>query len=85
MVESLGQYNIRYLLCGGLTNLGALYLGGNNISDISPLAANTGLGNGDTVNVQSNPLSYQSIHTHIPLSKAEELQLSLITGLIQHC
>ena len=41
-----------------------LYLGDNNISDISPLVANTGLGNGDTVNVQSNPLSYQSIHTH---------------------
>ena len=50
----------------GLTNLKDLYLGGNNISDISPLAANTGLGSGDTVNVQSNPLSYQSIHTHIP-------------------
>ena len=51
----------------GLTNLTDLYLGGgNNISDISPLVANTGLGSGDTVNVQGNPLSYQSIHTHIP-------------------
>ena len=51
----------------GLTNLTDLYLGGgNNISDISPLVANTGLGKGDTVNVQSNPLSYLSIHTHIP-------------------
>ena len=49
----------------GLTNLTDLYLGGNNISDISPLVANTGLGSGDTVNVQYNPLSYQSIHTHI--------------------
>ena len=50
----------------GLTNLINLYLGNNNISDISPLVANTGLGSGDTVNVQYNPLSYQSIHTHIP-------------------
>ena len=50
----------------GLTKLTDLYLGDNNISDISPLAANTGLGSGDTVNVKGNPLSYQSIHTHIP-------------------
>ena len=50
----------------GLTNLTWLDLASNNISDISPLVANTGLGSGDTVNVRSNPLSYQSIHTHIP-------------------
>ena len=50
----------------GLTNLTDLYLGDNNISDISPVVANTGLGSGDTVNVQYNPLSYQSLHTHIP-------------------
>ena len=50
----------------GLTNLTSLYLGDNNISDISPLVANTGLGSGDAVNVWGNPLSYQSIHTHIP-------------------
>ena len=50
----------------GLTNLTDLYLGDNNISDLSPLVANTGLGSGNTVNVQYNPLSYQSIHTHIP-------------------
>ncbi len=50
----------------GLTKLTDLWLGDNNISDLSPLVANTGLGKGDTVNVQYNPLSYQSIHTHIP-------------------
>ena len=50
----------------GLINLTTLYLGDNNISDLSPLVANTGLGSGDTVNVQYNPLSYLSIHTHIP-------------------
>ena len=49
----------------GLTNLIDLYLGNNNISDLSPLVANTGLGSGDTVNVQYNPLSYLSIYTHI--------------------
>ena len=50
----------------GLTNLTELRLGGNSISDLSPLVANTGLGDGDKVNVKGNPLSYQSIHTHIP-------------------
>ena len=50
----------------GLINLKDLYLGDNSISDMSPLVANTGLGSGDTVNVQYNPLSYLSLHTHIP-------------------
>ncbi len=49
-----------------LTNLTILWLYGNNISDLSSLIDNTGLGSGDKVYVQSNPLSYQSIHTHIP-------------------
>ena len=53
-----------------LTKLTELWLGDNNISDLSPLVANTGLGSGDTVNVQSNPLSYLSIHTHIPTLKS---------------
>ena len=50
----------------GLTNLTGLNLSDNGISDISPLVANTGLGSGDTVDVRGNPLSYQSIRTHIP-------------------
>ena len=49
----------------GLTNLTVVGLGYNSISDISPLIANTGLGKGDEVYVQGNPLSYLSIHTHI--------------------
>ena len=47
-------------------NLTFLQLWGNNISDISPLVANTGLGSGDEVNLKSNPLSSVSINTHIP-------------------
>ena len=50
----------------GLTNLKTLRVEYNSISDLSPLVANTGLGSGDTVYVQGNRLSYQSIHTHIP-------------------
>ena len=50
----------------GLTNLTWLMLRVNSISDISPLVANTGLGAGDRVSVESNPLSCLSIDTHIP-------------------
>ena len=52
-----------------LTNLTSLNLWNNNISDISPLVENTGLGVQDwsRVGVRANPLSYQSIHTHIPI------------------
>ena len=50
----------------GLTNLTELLLQHNNISNLSPLVANTGLGSGDTVNVQGNPLNRASIETHIP-------------------
>ncbi len=50
----------------GLTNLTKVVLRYNRISDLSSLVANMGLGNGGTVKVQGNPLSYQSIHTHIP-------------------
>ena len=51
---------------GGLANLIALNLANNSVSDISSLVANTGLGDGDTVDVRGNPLSYLSLHTHIP-------------------
>ena len=50
----------------GLTNLTLLNLGYNSISDLSPLVENTGLGSGDTVNVQDNPLNTESISAHIP-------------------
>ena len=49
-----------------LTNLTYLELPFNSISNLSPLVANTGLGGGDEVDVRGNPLSYQSIYTHIP-------------------
>ena len=51
----------------GLTNLTLLKLDNNSISDLSPLVANTGLGSRTEINVKGNPLSYLSIHTHIPI------------------
>ena len=50
----------------GLTDLKKLGLSGNAIEDLSPLVANTGLGEGDEINVSENPLSSVSIKTHIP-------------------
>ena len=50
----------------GLTNLEWMRLVGNNITDLSPLTANTGLGSGDKIEIQGNPLNYASIKTHIP-------------------
>ena len=48
-----------------LTNLTVLSLWDNSISDLSPLVANTGLGGGDEILLQRNPLSYLSIRTYI--------------------
>ncbi len=48
------------------TNLTTLDLGYNAIKELSPLVANTGLGEGDQINVRGNPLNYASIYTHIP-------------------
>ena len=50
----------------GLTNLRQLTLANNNISDIAPLVDNAGLGKGDQIHLQANPLSAVSINTHIP-------------------
>ena len=50
----------------GLINLVRLNLWNNPISDLSPLVANTGLGEGDRVNLEKNLLGYESIYTHIP-------------------
>ncbi|MCY4641259.1 MAG: leucine-rich repeat domain-containing protein, partial [Gammaproteobacteria bacterium] len=49
-----------------LTSLEVLELESNSISDVAPLVANTGLGSGDEVRVENNPLSATSINTHIP-------------------
>ena len=43
-----------------------LRLEGNMISDLSPLVANVGLGNGDKIVVDGNPLSEASINSHLP-------------------
>ena len=50
----------------GLINLTGLNIYYNTISDLSPLVSNAGLGSGEEVDVRGNPLSTQSLQTHIP-------------------
>ena len=50
-----------------LTNLESLFLGNNLILDLSPLVANTGLDDGDVVDLRINrALDATSLSTHIP-------------------
>ena len=66
----------------GLTNLTVLDLNGNVVSDLSPLASNTGLGTGDYVSVGGNLLSYPSIYTHIPALKTRGVRVSTFTNRV---
>ena len=50
----------------GLANLREIHLSDNNISNISPLVENTGLSQGDTVNLMNNPLGTTSVNVYIP-------------------
>ncbi len=67
----------------GLINLRWLSLEDNKISDISALVSNTGLGDGDKVVVLKNPLSLQSIDTHIPMlaSRGVTVEFHLLVNL----
>ena len=49
-----------------LTRLTILDLTRNQISNIEPLVANSGLADGDTVNLEDNPLSTESMEVYIP-------------------
>lgn len=59
-----------------LIRLTYLDLHRNNISDVSPLAANTGLGSGDYIDVTGNPLNSASINTHIPALQDKGVDIS---------
>ncbi|MCA9445222.1 MAG: leucine-rich repeat domain-containing protein, partial [Candidatus Omnitrophica bacterium] len=50
----------------GLTSLTSLNLYNNNIRDIQPLVENSGLGEGDWININENPLGCESAGDDIP-------------------
>ena len=60
----------------GLTSLTKLKLQYNRISDLGPLVTNDGLGHGDFVFLNRNPLTRISLETHIPtlLDRGVEVQ-----------
>jgi Leucine-rich repeat (LRR) protein len=49
------------------TNLTEILLYSNQIGNTSPLVDNPGLGEGDYVSLGNNPLSLDSINTHVNL------------------
>ena len=51
---------------GGLESLQVLDLRDNRVRDIDALAANPGLGMGDTITLVGNPLGADALRTHIP-------------------
>ena len=53
-----------------LTNLNRIRLWDNQITDILPLVKNSGLGKGDLVSLQGNPLSEKSINEYIPILRS---------------
>jgi Leucine-rich repeat (LRR) protein len=55
-----------------LEQLGASY---NQIADLAPLVANAGLGSGDTVDVQHNPLSVLAVQEQIPALTARGIDV----------
>jgi Leucine-rich repeat (LRR) protein len=58
-----------------LTDLEFLGLNYNQISDITPLVDNPGLGEGDEVELQGNPLSAESLNTLIPQLEARGVEV----------
>jgi Leucine-rich repeat (LRR) protein len=53
-----------------LIHLETLWLSDNQISDISPLVHNEGLGTGDHIYLERNPLSSDSVNIYIPELRA---------------
>ena len=60
----------------GLLALHRVFLSDNNIANLAPLRQNTGLGRGDVVEVETNPLDLASIGTHIPALQALGVRVS---------
>ncbi len=53
-----------------MVNLAELDVRYNQVTDIEPLVSNSGLGAGDVLLLQNNPLSQESIDAHIPALQA---------------
>ena len=69
--NSLSHYGISDVSpLASLTNLKWLYLSSNDIEYVWPLIDNTGLGEGDLIDLRENPLSDRSLNNEIPVLEA---------------
>jgi hypothetical protein len=59
----------------GLSNLSWLNIGSNKITDIAPLVQNSGLGEGDKLDLRYNPLNDISINVYIPELRARGVEV----------
>ncbi len=60
----------------GLASVKMLILSTNEVQSLSPLLANPGLGPGDTVKLDGNPLSKEAVEKQIPALKARGVDVS---------
>ncbi|TVP76420.1 MAG: hypothetical protein EA352_05690 [Gemmatimonadales bacterium] len=63
-----------------LLQLESVFLAGNSITDLGPLVANSGLGDGDLVDVRGNPLGEQALCLDIPALIARGVQVQVSSG-----
>ena len=62
---------------GDLPELAVLDLADNLISDLSPLVGNPAVAAGDSITLDGNPLSEESLNTHVPALLERGVQVSL--------
>ena len=62
----------------GLVNVELVHLYGNDIEDISPLLENEGLDEGDELDISGNPLSDESLETHVPALEERGVDVEFI-------
>ena len=69
-----------------LTLLTRLNLSDNRIFDLSGIVANTGLGNGDVVDVRNNLLNFQALSSHVPALQSRGVDVRIDSRVpVQAC
>jgi Leucine-rich repeat (LRR) protein len=66
MLHLSGNHISNIYSLSSFTKLNSLYLHDNQITDIQPLATNSGLSAGDIVTLAGNPLSSTSVNDYVP-------------------
>ncbi|MCA9450837.1 MAG: hypothetical protein KC931_27185, partial [Candidatus Omnitrophica bacterium] len=59
-----------------LTNLFKLFLKSNQVTDLGPLVSNSGLGSGDVLTLEDNPLSCEAVNVQLPALEARGVEVT---------